>query len=259
LLLKGKTSIVTGGARGIGEAIVRDFLKEGANVVIADVLDEEGKRLEKELRSPQVIFIKTDISKKVQVNGMVNQSVKEFKKIDILINCAATAKPELMIDLKEEDWDEIMDINLKGCFLCSQAVARVMINSKSEGKIINISSMHARMSMRGGSAYAASKGGVEALTKTMARELGPYKINVNALTPGAIITPMTKCHFTQEFEDLMERRIIMKEFGTPKMIADVITFLASDKSYYINGQTIVVDGGFMIDGFPIDTFYSKLD
>ncbi len=259
LLLEGKTAIVTGGAGGIGEAIVHEFLEEGARVIIADIKEEDGKRLEKELKSSDLKFINTDVSKKEQVKNMVDKTLSINKRIDILINCAAIAKPGLMVGLDEEDWDKIIDVNLKGCFLCSQAVAKAMIDLKSGGKIINISSMHARISFRGASAYVASKGGVEALTKTMARELGPFKIHVNALTPGAIITPMTEPYFSKEFKDLMMKRIVLKEFGTPKMIADVVTFLVSDKSYYINGQNIVVDGGFMTDGYPVDTFYDKLD
>lgn len=259
MLLRNKTAIVTGGASGIGEGIVKKFIEEGAEVVIADINEKRGEKLEKETKLGKVKFILTNVSKKQEVKRMVEETISLFNKIDVLINCAGIAKPGLLINIKEDDWDEVINVNLKGCFLCSQAVARNMIDLKTRGKIINISSTHARLSFLGSGSYVASKGGIEALTKTMARELGQYKINVNAVEPGSIATPLTMPYYSQKFKNTMLERIIFNEFGSPEMVADVVCFLASEKSYYITGQTIVVDGGFSIDGYPVHSYWGKLD
>jgi len=241
--LKNKVAIVTGARQGIGYGIALALAKEGCNVVVSDI-DEEGcKDVVKKIESlgSKALAIKCDVSKKAEVDNLINKSVETFGKLDILVNNAGIYPFKPFLEMTEEDWDKVLDVNLKSVFLCSQAAVKVM---KEGSKIINISSIAALVGFPALSHYCASKGGVSSMTRSLALELAPQKINVNAVAPGAVDTPGAK-----STEEIMKQTIVaipLKRMGVPEDIANTVSFLASDKSNYITGQTIVVDGGWTI-------------
>jgi len=194
-----KTVIVTGGGKGMGKAISIAFAKNGANLVIADVDVNAAQSVEREIKiiGRDCLAVKTDVSNSKEVCNMVKKTMQKFNHIDILVNNAGIMIPSLLVDIKECDWDTNIDVNLKGVFLCSQAVARYMIKQKS-GKIINISSMAGKIPAAAEGAYAAAKLGVIALTKTMGYELAPHGINVNTICPGLINTDMFRKSFKEK-------------------------------------------------------------
>jgi 3-oxoacyl-[acyl-carrier protein] reductase len=250
LKLKDKIAIVTGGSAGIGEAIAHTYAAEGASVVIASRNAEKGQKVSDAINDTcnqrnRALFVKTDVSIKNEVVSMVEKTVELYKKVDILVNNAGILLQSYIVDTKEEDWDRVIDVNLKGCFLCSQAVAKKMIEQNKGGKIINISSVNAQLSESMAASYTASKGGMEAFSRTLATELAPFKINVNCIEPGATETDMLK---EEGFDrKAFYKRIPWGEIATPDMIASAAVFLASDDSYYMTGSVIVVDGGFVMD------------
>lgn len=241
--LTGKVAIVTGAARGIGQAIAIELARHGTDVVVSDIIpgDETVKKI-KELKK-RSIYIKTDISSKKEVENLIAQTIKEFKKIDILVNNAGVYIPGATLDLPEETWDKTMDINLKGCFLCSQAALKYM---KKGSSIINISSIAGIEGSAGGAAYCASKGGIRLFTKALAAEVGVMGIRVNSIHPGLIDTAMTK-DFTKDKKILegMMSKFLIKRIGQPIDIAGPAVFLASDASSYVTGEELVVDGGWI--------------
>ena len=186
--LSGKIAIVTGAARGIGESIAIELARQGANVVVSDVLDGIGTANKIKKLGRKAIYVKCDISDKTQVLNLINETIKNFKKIDILVNNAGVYIPGNVSDCPEENWDKTMDINLKGPFLCSQAALKYM---KKGASIINISSIAGIEGSAGGAAYCASKGGIRLFTKALAAELGPLGIRVNSIHPGLIDSAMT--------------------------------------------------------------------
>jgi len=247
--LKGKVAIVTGGNQGIGLAIAEALANFGANIVIANRRLQEGKkaawRIEK--YGVRAIAIPTDVSVKKDVDRLTAQTLTEFGKIDILVNNAGVLVRKSVIDTMEEDWDKIMNINLKGVFLCSQAVGKHMVKQK-KGKIINVSSNLCFKALHERSVYSASKAGVSQLTKVMALEWAKYHINVNAIAPGPTDTLMSREYF-QRNPDALEwflKRIPMGRLAKTDDLKGIAVFLASKASDYITGQTIFVDGGYTI-------------
>ena len=241
--LAGKVAIVTGASRGLGKAMAIGLAKAGANVVVSDILDttetvEEIKKLGKE-----TIGIKTDVSNKAEVEAMVKQTVEKFGKIDILVNNAGIFRMSPAEGMKEEDWNKVIAVNLKGEFLCAQAVGKQMIKQKF-GKIINISSVAALQAFSQTSAYNASKAGVILLTKTLAVEWGKYNIQVNAICPGVFKTAMTEGLLKDEnFIQMIKNRVPLGRHGKPEELVGTVIYLASKASDYVTGHTLVIDGG----------------
>ncbi len=243
-----RVAIVTGGGTGIGRSIALALAKEGADVVVCSRKMANLEKVAEEIKAlgRRSLAIAADVSVKEQVQNMVKQTVDEFGRIDILVNNAGIAPYGLIADLPEEDWDNLIDINLKGVFLCIQAVAKQMIAQKY-GRIINISSVAGIRAPRPRLAcYCASKAGVDLLTKSATLELTPHGINVNGIAPGSIETPIYREGKTPEqIEEWLAaaRRAPIGRVGDPQDIANVALFLASDDSSFICGETIVVDGG----------------
>ncbi|MCG9967729.1 SDR family oxidoreductase [Pelotomaculum terephthalicicum JT] len=242
---KGKVAVVTGGARGIGEAVTLGLAREGAVVNIVDVLETESNDIVNKIREnggEGRSFI-VDVTKSDQVNKMVEEVIGAYGSIDILVNCAGILIASPIIDCKEEDWDKVLSINLKGIFLSSQAVGKQMIKQR-RGSIVNISSTGGISPSFGLSAYSISKAGVSMLTRLMAIEWAAYNIRVNAVCPGPIATYV----LDRAYEDPVKRvareaSIPLNRFGTTEEVANAILFLASDEAGYITAENLLVDGG----------------
>jgi NAD(P)-dependent dehydrogenase (short-subunit alcohol dehydrogenase family) len=244
--LDGQVAIVTGGGQGIGRAIAFALAEQGASVVIADINIEVANTASDEIKGAgyKAVAIKADISKSEEVNQLVNKTLDMFHRIDILVNNAGLSEPTPVIELTEKRWDRVIDINLKGPFICSQAVGKYMIEQK-HGKIINIASVVSQLAHPTQAAYCASKAGLVLLTKVMAAEWGKYNINVNAISPGAVETPRMQ-KFREENPSFLEGRVEATPIGRfikPEEIANAVLFLASSYSDAITGANIVVDGG----------------
>ena len=248
--LEGKIAMVTGGGSGIGKAIVNAFAAEGASVSIVDLDMKKAQAVAEELtnRGTRALVIKADVGFVKDVQNAVQRTLDEFKRIDILVNNAAIIIQALTIETKEEDWDKILRNNLKSVFLCCKEVARRMIEQNEGGKIINISSIHARLSQPSAAAYTAAKGGMEAFSRTLASELAPHRINVNYIEPGATYTELTTPMYTESVKKSLYERIPLKEIAQPEWIASGAVFLASEDSRYMTGQALIIDGGYVMDG-----------
>ena len=248
--LKDKIAIVTGARRGMGRTHALALAEEGAKVVVSDISLEDCEKVADEIKSSggQAIAIKCDVTSKKEIDGMVKKTLDEFGKIDILVNNAGILQFKPFLELTEQDWDKMMAINLKGYFLCAQACAKEMAKQKS-GSIINISSI-AMGQVGVGYAqivhYCASKGGITAMTEAMSLELTPLNIRVNAIAPGAIDTSMVDA-MKQDPKTLEQSlaRIPMHRMGKPEEVSNAVVFLASDKSSYMTGSVIIVDGGYL--------------
>ncbi len=238
--LKGKSVIITGSARGIGKEIARKFVDAGANVMISDVDASMAEATAKEF-GPSARSIACDVTKKDDVKKLVAATKEAFGSVDVLVNNAGVTKDGMFVRMSEGDWDLVLNINLKGTFLASQAAASAMMR-QSAGKIINITSVSGMFGNAGQANYAASKAGVIALTKVMARELAERGINVNAVAPGFIETAMTD-KLPDEVKDSIKKHIPFGKMGSVEDVANVTLFLASDAAHYITGQTIPVCGG----------------
>lgn len=242
--LKDKVAIITGGAQGIGKAIALTFASEGAKVVVCDIDETLAKETASTVTSTtnsETLSFKSDVRNLEEIEKIVLKTVEKFGKIDILVNNAGITKDNLIIRMTEEEWQDVIDINLKGVFNCSKAVSKFMIKQHS-GRIINIASVVGLMGNPGQVNYSASKAGVIAITKTLAKELATKNILVNAIAPGFIKTRMTE-KLTEEQKEKLIAFIPIRRLGEPEDIAKVALFLASDDSSYITGQVIVVDGG----------------
>ncbi|MCT7376434.1 SDR family NAD(P)-dependent oxidoreductase [Chelativorans salis] len=249
MALDGKTAIVTGAAGGIGYAIAERFLREGVRVVIADVDAEKGAKAIKDLEKlGEVGFVKTDVGKSLDVHNLVASTIDSLGDIDILVNNAGIVHGADFLDLKEEDFDRVLRVNLKGAFLVGQAVARYMVDKVkgggAPGVVINMSSVNAVFAIANQVPYSVSKGGMNQLTKAMALSLAPHGIRVNAIGPGSIMTDMlASVNADPAARDRILSRTPMGRIGDPQEIASIAAFLASDDASYITGQTIYADGG----------------
>lgn len=257
--LSGKTALVTGGAAGIGFGISYRLAEAGAAVVIADINEENAKKAAKKLRGGgwKAAFVGADVSKKGDAEAMVKYAVDTFGSLDILVNNAGIYPNIMVMQMSDEDWDKVIDINLKGVYLCTKAAAAQMIKQGKGGKIVNITSIDAlHPSSVGLAHYDASKHGVWGFTKNVALELAPHKIWVNAIAPGGIQTPGVKEQQKKmkapkgvDMEKMLETflaKIPMGRMGEPDDIGKVVLFLASDASSYMTGVQIVVDGGVLL-------------
>jgi NAD(P)-dependent dehydrogenase (short-subunit alcohol dehydrogenase family) len=246
--LEGKVAVVTGAGSGMGRAIAMAFAKEGAKVVLGELVEESGKETEQMIKEAggQAIFVKTDVSKAADIDKLVSTAVQEFGKLDIMVNNAGLFDNSVScLDATEELYDRIMSVNLKGVFLGCRRALQEMTKQHS-GKIINTSSVAGINGIKGsgGTIYTASKHGVVGITRQVACEVASLGINVNAICPGSIVTNMTRDLLNvPEMREAIVSSIPMKHVGQPEDIAQAAVFLASDESNYITGTTLVVDGG----------------
>lgn len=246
-LLKGKVAVITGGANGLGKATALLFSEHGAKVVIVDVKQEAGDQVVNEIlqKDGTASFFKTDISKSTDVNKMIDNVVNKYGQVDILINNAGILADAQLVKMTEETWDKVININLKGIFLCGQAAAKVMIEKENGGVILNTSSVVGLYGNFGQSNYVASKAGVIGMTKTWARELGKYNIRVNAVAPGFMKTEIIK-DMPEKIINYMKEKVYLKRMGEPEDIANAFLYLASDMGNYVNGTVLSVDGGVVV-------------
>jgi 3-oxoacyl-[acyl-carrier protein] reductase len=258
-----KVAIITGGHRGLGASIAMYFANAGADIIIADICSEEESsalldRIEK--HGVRASFYSVDVSQKNSVEDMVNNIIKRYKKIDILVNNAGIANTGKSENVTKEDFDKIIDVNLKGVLYCCQAVGRQMIK-QNYGRIINLSSYWGLTGNPGGISYSVAKGGVISLTKVLATEWGPHNITVNAIAPGYIRTDMTEWVWgNKKIYDYITNRIPLKSrLGTPEEVAGLVTFLASDAASYLTGVLIPIDGGLLIQAGKIEWFLQSDD
>ena len=247
--LKDKVAIVTGSGKGIGESIALRFAAEGAKLIVNDVIEADAIRTVETIKSKegQAVAVIGSVASRQVAQKMVDTAVKEFGTVDILVNNAGIIRDAMLHKMTDEQWDQVIEVNLKGVFLCTQCAARVM-REKKYGKIINISSS----SWRGNPGqinYSATKAGIIGMTKTAAKELGPKGINVNVIAPALIWTDMTKSmpkDLLQRVEQMLPFIMPLNRWGQPEDIANLALFLASDESSFITGQVIHCDGGFIM-------------
>jgi len=244
--LNNKIAIVTGASRGIGSAIAKSLAKNGVKVALNARNSEALKKLKNEITSANGIaeIMVGDVSCIDSFTKVVNDTIKKFGNIDILVNNAGITKDNIIMRMKESEWDDVLNINLKGCFNGIKSVAKPMIKNRY-GKIINITSIIGQIGNSGQGNYAASKAGIVGLTKSTAKELGSRNITVNAIAPGYIATNMTQ-DLNDEIKNKMKSTIPLGRFGLPSDIANLVCFLVSDDASYITGQTINVDGGMVM-------------
>jgi NAD(P)-dependent dehydrogenase (short-subunit alcohol dehydrogenase family) len=244
--LQDKVAIITGGANGMGRATALRFAREGAQVVVADVEIENAEKVVEEIRAGdgRAFAVQVDVRARDSVEAMVARTVQELGRVDILCSIAGIVLNDPFLELPEEHWERVLAVNLKGVYLCGQVAARQMVKQGGGGKIVNMASTNGLVGEADLAHYNASKFGVVGLTMTMAIELAPHKINVNAVCPGMINTRMTAPYMSIPgfYEDYM-RKIPMKRYGEPEEVAGAYVFLASDDANFITGTTLVVDGG----------------
>jgi 3-oxoacyl-[acyl-carrier protein] reductase len=246
-MLQGKVALVTGASRGIGRAIALELARQGAKVAV-NYAGSEAKANEvvEEIKNMggEAFAIQADVSNAEAVDQMVKAVLERFERIDILVNNAGITRDNLLMRMKEEEWDDVININLKGVFNCTKAVTRPMMKQRY-GRIVNIASIVGVSGNPGQANYVAAKAGVIGLTKTAARELASRNITVNAVAPGFITTDMTD-RLSEELKAEMLKQIPLARFGEPEDIAKVVSFLVSDAASYVTGQTLHVDGGMVM-------------
>jgi 3-oxoacyl-[acyl-carrier protein] reductase len=244
--LSGKTALVTGAGRGIGRAIALALANAGADIGVNSYSEKNTRQTAEEIRAlgRRAVELPANVADAQSVKTMVAACLEQLGSIDILINNAGITRDGLLMRMKDEEWDEVLDVNLKSAFLCCREVARPMMKARS-GKIINITSVVGLMGNAGQANYASSKAGLIGLTKSLAREFASRNVNVNAIAPGFIDTDMTAVLPESEKVKLTER-IPLQRLGTPQQIADAVLFLASPLSDYVTGQVLTVDGGLVM-------------
>ena len=241
---KDKRVLITGGTKGLGKAMALAFAREGAWVAVNYSSDDKSAlETEKQIKNlaPQSLLLKADVSSKTDIEKMMSFVLDQWEYVDILVNNAGIIRDKLLMFLGEEDWDRVIDINLKGTYLCSRSIIKTMIGRKS-GRIINVTSPSAITGRTCQTNYSASKGGIISFTKSLSREMARIGITVNAVCPGVISTPMTESLDEKTKKEFLNM-IPMGRFGDPEDIAEAILFLASKKARYITGHVLVVDGG----------------
>ena len=245
--LQDKIALVTGSSRGVGKAVALAFAKEGANVIVNYTSNEKAANEVVdtiESMGRKAIAVRADVAIKEQAAQLVQASIDTFGRLDILVNNAGFTRPAMMLKMTEEQWDQVVDIHLKGAFLCSQAAALHM-KDKGGGKIINVTSVAGVVGTVGQVNYSAAKGGVISMTKSMARELARYGICVNVVSLGIVATDMTeKIRTDEKLKEIYMNRILLKRFAEPDDISPAFVFFASEESNYITGQLLCVDGGY---------------
>ena len=248
--LEGKRAIVTGGAAGIGSAIALALASEGADVAIADVQVDKANAIAARINAlgRRAVAILCDVGDSTQVDVMVKQAVDELGGLHILVNNAAVISQGPFWEVGDETWQRIIRNNLSSVFFCSRAAVRVMIAQKQGGRIISMSSIHATLSEPSAAPYTAAKGGIEAMSRTMATELAPYKILVNCVAPGATYSELTTPMYTDSVKQALFQRVPLKEIAQPEWIAAGVVFLASEDARYMTGQVLTIDGGYVMDG-----------
>jgi 3-oxoacyl-[acyl-carrier protein] reductase len=242
-----KNAVVTGAARGIGKTIAQTLAKEGLNIVVSDIMVDDAVTAAKELEEHfgvTAIAVKTDVSNSEAVENLIKTTVDQLGSVDFLVNNAGVTRDNLAVRMSEQEWDMVLNINLKGTFLCSQAAAKEMMK-KRFGRIVNIASVSGILGTPGQANYASSKAGVIALTKSFARELGKRNICINAIAPGFILTEMTE-QLPDKVKEEYIANIPLKRAGTPEDVAEVVRFLVSPAASYITGTVINVSGGLLI-------------
>ena len=241
--LKDKKAMVTGAGQGIGRSIALKMAQEGADVVVVEWNSETGIQTQKEIGAMgrRCLFFAVDVAQKKQVEEMVADAISGFGRIDILVNNAGFDRPGNLLKTKEEDWDAVLGVHLKGTLNCIQAVVPQMIE-RNYGKIINLSSVWGKRGAVSEISYSTAKAGIIGLTKSIARELGRYQINVNAVLPGFILTP-TVSKMAEKYQQMIIENTPMKRAGQPEEIANVVAFLASDEASFVTGAEIEVSGG----------------
>ena len=245
--LKGKVALVTGSSRGIGRAIALGYAEEGASVVVnytanqaaaeevVDAINQTGRK---------AIAVKADVAKGAEADSLVQAAINEFGRLDILVNNAGFTRPAMMLKMTEDQWDQVVDIHLKGAFLCSQAAGRQM-KEQNSGKIINVTSVAGIVGTVGQINYSAAKGGILSMTKSIARELARYNVCANVISIGILALGMSEKITTDEkLKEIYINRILLKRFGEAGDVVPSFIFLASDESNYITGQLLCVDGGY---------------
>lgn len=242
-----KIAVVTGSSRGVGRAVALGFAAEGADVVINYTSNEKAANEVVDMITDmgrKAVAVKADVADKDEVNRLFGQTLDTFGKIDILVNNAGFTRPALMLKMTEEQWDQVVDIHMKGAFLCTQAAATYM-KEQQAGKIVNVTSVAGLVGTVGQINYSAAKGGIISMTKSMARELARYNICANVISLGIVATDMTeKIRTDEKLKDIYMNRILLKRFAEPEDISPAFVFLASDDSNYITGQLLCVDGGY---------------
>lgn len=245
--LKDKTALVTGSSRGVGRAIALSYGREGAKIVINYTSNEKAANevvdaLEK--MGTKAIAVKADVAQKADADRLVAAAIETFGGLDILVNNAGFTRPAMMLKMTEDQWDQVVDIHLKGAFLCSQAAGNQMKEQK-KGKIINVMSVAGLVGTVGQINYSAAKGGILSMTKSIARELARYNVCANVISLGIVATEMSEKITTDEkLREIYMNRILLKRFAEPDDIAPAFVFLASDEADYITGQLLCVDGGY---------------
>ena len=243
--LENKVAVITGAGSGIGKETAILFAKEGAKVVVADMNEKAGQETVAEInKNGEAFFVKLDVSKREQSTQMVQTTLEKYGRIDVLINNAGIVQDAFLSKMTEEQWDKVINVNLKGVFNCTQAVVEVMM-TQGKGVIINTSSIVGLNGNVGQVNYAATKAGLIGMTKTLAKELGKKGIRVNAVAPGFIATPMTS-NVPEKILEMMKEKTPLRRLGEAKDVANAYLFLASDEANFVNGAVLCVDGGLVI-------------